>query len=135
MIHGLKILPPYFDDVISGKKQFEIRKNDREYQEGDYLALNEWEQTSSVGGHYTGRSCLVLVDYILYGAKGVPGLDEDYCIMSIKPCGIYNRQDGIQGFEMAPSNWNKPMVLEDTIKRQQEVEQCTVRIKEGVNLG
>ncbi len=115
MIHAIKIQPPYFDDVVSGKKQFEIRLNDREYQEGDYLALNEWEQTSSVGGCYTGRSCLVLVDYILYGAEGVPGLDEDYCLMGIKPCGVYNRQDGIQGFEMAPPNWNKPMLLENRI--------------------
>lgn len=64
MIHAIKIQPPYFDDVISGKKTFEIRLNDREYQEGDYLALNEWEQTSSVGGHHTGRSCIVYVDYI-----------------------------------------------------------------------
>ncbi len=115
MIHAIKIQPPYFDDVISGRKQFEIRLNDREYQEGDYLALNEWEQTGSVGGHYTGRSCLVLVDYILYGANGVPGLDEDYCIMGIKPCGVYNRQDGISGFEIAPFDWNKPMLLENPI--------------------
>ena len=115
MIHAIKIQPPYFDDVISGKKLFEIRLNDREYQEGDYLALNEWEQTSCVGGHYTGRSCLVLVDYILYGAQLGIGLDEDYCIMSIKPCGIYNRQDGMRGFEMAPFDWNKPTLLENPI--------------------
>ena len=115
MIHAIKTRPPYFDDVISGKKQFEIRLNDREYQEGDYLALNEWEQTSSVGGRYTGRSCLVYVDYILYGAGLGIGLDEDYCIMGIKPCGVYHRQDGIQGFEMAPFGWNKPMLLENPI--------------------
>ena len=120
MIHAIKIQPPYFDDVISGKKQFEIRLNDREYQEGDYLALNEWEQTSSVGGHYTGRSCLVYVDYILYGAGLGIGLDEDYCIMSIKPCGVYNRQDDIQGFEMAPFDWNKPMLLENRILQEGE---------------
>ena len=120
MIHAIKIQPQYFDDVISGKKQFEIRLNDREYQEGDYLALNEWEQTSSVGGHYTGRSCLVLVDYILYGAGLGIGLDEDCCIMSIKPCGVYNRQDGMQGFEMAPFDWNKPMLLENPIIQEGE---------------
>lgn len=120
MIHAIKIQPQYFDDVISGKKQFEIRLNDREYQEGDYLALNEWEQTSSIGGHYTGRSCLVRADYILYGIKGVLGLDEDYCIMSIKPCGVYSLQDGVQGFEMAPPNWNNPIVLENTIIQEGE---------------
>lgn len=115
MIHAIKIQPPYFDDVISGKKGFEIRLNDREYQEGDYLALNEWQQTSSVGGHYTGRSCLVYVDYILYGAKGVPGLDEDYCLMGIRPCGVYNCQDGMQEVMRTPPDWNKPMLLENQI--------------------
>ena len=120
MIHAIKILPQFFEAVISGKKQFEIRKNDREYQEGDYLALNEWEQTSSVGGHYTGRSCLVYVDYILYGAGLGIGLDEDYCIMSIKPCSVNNLQDGVQGFEMAPPNWNKPTLLENRILQEGE---------------
>lgn len=115
MIHAIKIQPPYFEDVISGRKQFEIRLNDREYQEGDYLALNEWEQTSSVGGHYTGRSCLVYVDYILYGAQLGIGLDEDYCIMSIKPCRVYSIQDGIREVMMAPPDWNTPMLLENPI--------------------
>lgn len=118
MIHAIKIKPQYFDAVISGKKQFEIRKNDREYQEGDFLALNEWKQTSGVGGHYTGRSCIVLVDYILYGATLVDGLDEDYCIMSIKPCGIYNLQDGVCGCEMAPHHWNNPQVFENVIVQE-----------------
>ena len=95
MIHAIKITPRYFEDILSGKKSFEIRLNDREYQQGDYLALNEWEQTSAVGGHYTGRSILAFVDYILYGAEGVPGLDEDYCLMGIKPreivaCDVFN---------------------------------------------
>lgn len=88
MIHSLKILPKYFNAVVSGQKTFEIRFNDREFQKGDYLALNEWEPTSFVGGHYTGRSGMVYVDYILYGAKGYPGLDEDYVIMAIKPCAV-----------------------------------------------
>lgn len=76
MIHALKILPNYFEDVISGRKTFEIRKNDRDYKVGDLLALNEW-----TGETYTGRSCLVTVDYIID--------DKDFCkegyvIMSIK---------------------------------------------------
>ncbi|OXM11246.1 RNA-binding protein [Enterococcus faecalis] len=58
-IHELKILPTYFEDVIVGKKTFEIRKNDRDYKVGDILILNEY-----TCGSLTGRKCKVLVNYI-----------------------------------------------------------------------
>lgn len=38
-IHELKLDTFYFDDVKSGLKTFEIRKNDRDYQVGDLLSL------------------------------------------------------------------------------------------------
>jgi len=31
MVHELKIAPIYFEAVISGKKAFEVRKDDRNY--------------------------------------------------------------------------------------------------------
>lgn len=42
MIHELKIEPEYLAGISNGSKTFEIRKNDRNFQRGDYLALNEW---------------------------------------------------------------------------------------------
>lgn len=60
MIHELKTLPKYFEAVRKGDKTFELRKNDRNFKVGDYLALNEWD-----GKKYTGRSQLVKVRYIL----------------------------------------------------------------------
>ena len=83
MIHELKIAPKYFKDVLSGKKTFEIRKNDRPFSTGDLLALNEYDPETKA---YTGASCVVYVDYILD--------DEEYCksgyiIMSIKPCIVH----------------------------------------------
>lgn len=83
MIHELKIVPEYFKDVLSGKKTFEIRKNDRPFKADDLLALNEYDPITKV---YTGASCLVYIDYILDNA--------DYCksgyvVMSIKPCVVY----------------------------------------------
>lgn len=60
MIHHLKILPEYFQSVISGVKTFEIRKNDRDFQVDDEVLLQEW--TLSEG--YTGAQALVRITYI-----------------------------------------------------------------------
>lgn len=75
MIHELKILPEYYEKVLLNIKQFEVRKNDRNYQEGDWLRLNEWD------GEYTGRSCMRYVAYML---KDFEGLAEGYCVMGLK---------------------------------------------------
>ena len=82
MIHALKQLPPYFTDVLSGEKTFEVRIADRPYRKGDLLALNEYDAESQ---SYTGRSCLVYVDYILSDPEYVK---NGYVIMSIKPCDV-----------------------------------------------
>lgn len=42
MIHNLKSLPEYFRAVLEGTKTFEIRKNDRNFKEGDFVILQEW---------------------------------------------------------------------------------------------
>lgn len=59
MIHELKILPEYFEAVISGRKQFEIRKNDRDFKVGDQLILREWSKNE-----YTGDSYKAEITYI-----------------------------------------------------------------------
>lgn len=41
MIHQLKCDSKFFEDVASRKKTFEVRKNDRDFNVGDFLALNE----------------------------------------------------------------------------------------------
>ncbi len=41
MTHELKIQPKYFNAVLMGTKNFEIRKNDRDYHVGDRLWLRE----------------------------------------------------------------------------------------------
>lgn len=56
MIHKLKILPEFFPLVEKGKKRFELRKNDRNYQEDDILLLQEY-----FDGEYTGRQCVVKI--------------------------------------------------------------------------
>lgn len=87
MVHQLKIFPNYFEDVISGKKRFEFRINDRNFKVHDFLALNEYDYEKKT---YTGRSCLVYVDYIMdcNTAEGVPALKDNLVIMSISPVNI-----------------------------------------------
>ena len=87
MIHQLKCDQQYFEAVAAGRKTFEVRQNDREYQEGDYLALNEITtgEDTPTGYAYTGRCCMVVVDYILEDEKY---LQPGYVCMAIKPCYI-----------------------------------------------
>lgn len=46
MIHELKIAPKYFEAVISDKKKFEVRKDDRNYQENDVLTVDPMSELS-----------------------------------------------------------------------------------------
>lgn len=82
MIHELKTVQPYFDDVISGRKSFEVRKFDRPFHVGDLLALNEFNAAMKC---YTGNSCLCYIDYILNEAEYVK---SGYVILGIKPCAV-----------------------------------------------
>lgn len=59
--HLLKCVPPFFADVLYGVKTFEIRKNDRDYQLGDFLFLREYISTTN---KYTNRLCLAKIIYI-----------------------------------------------------------------------
>ena len=60
MMHDLKIIKQYFEDVINDIKTFEVRKNDRDFKIGDIVNLREIDD-----GEYTGRSCSVCISYIL----------------------------------------------------------------------
>ena len=74
-----KLLPEYFEAVLSGKKTFEIRKDEDKIRVGDVIRLKEW----GYDGKYTGRVTERVVTYIL---RNVPeyGLMPGYCIISIK---------------------------------------------------
>lgn len=75
-IHQIRLVSMYFDDVVSGKKSFELRKNDRGYKEGDFLEMMEFKD-----GKNTGRTVRVLVTYLL---DDYTGLEDGYCIMGTK---------------------------------------------------
>jgi len=78
--HELKTIQPYFDDICSGKKTFEIRRFDRDYKIGDKLHLAEWD----LKGHYfTGKYRIRVISHILTDAQQY-GLMDGYCILSFE---------------------------------------------------
>ena len=92
MIHALKIENQYFEAVASGRKTFEVRNNDRNFVVGDFLALNETTRDidDPTGTVYTGRCCMVEVDYILDSEEYLqPGM----VALAIKPCAISRSKD------------------------------------------
>lgn len=72
--HELKIQPQYMEAVLTGRKTFELRKNDRDFQVGDTFILREWEN-----GAYTGRHFIQAISYVLKDCSEY-GLDDRYCI-------------------------------------------------------
>lgn len=98
MIHAVKCLPEYFAPLNSGAKSFEVRKNDRPYAVGDYLAVNEFApfeyefssedmrerfSRTSDNGRFSGQSLLFKITFVLN--------DRQYCkdgtvILGLKRC-------------------------------------------------
>lgn len=67
MEHELKCWPEYFEQVVTGRKPFEIRKNDRDFRVGDTLWLREWvlpDDPTCQDAYYTGLDCRRTVTYI-----------------------------------------------------------------------
>ena len=78
MVHELKILPQYFEEVWNEKKTFELRKDDRNYKVGDTLRLLEFDY-----GTYTSRECSRTISYILRDAEKY-GLKQGFVILAMK---------------------------------------------------
>lgn len=68
-VHELKIWPEFFEAQDDGRKPWEVRNNDRDYQVGDKLLLTEWSPETG----YTGR-CMVRVITYMCDLPGVDGL-------------------------------------------------------------
>lgn len=76
--HSLKTFPEYFNAVENGTKPFEVRKNDRNYQVGDTLHLQEYSN-----GAYTGREIAKKICYILDN----PAFCKDgYVVLGLANC-------------------------------------------------
>lgn len=79
MIHVIKLSQPYFDHVWNGLKDFEVRKNDRNYQLGDRLKMVESTTITPIPGR---RYILKDIKYILHG--GQHGIAPGYVVIGLK---------------------------------------------------
>jgi hypothetical protein len=78
-IHKLKILPIYATLHLMNKKNWELRKNDRNFKAGDKIDFEiilEIEKSPLVKSFYRRD-----IDYVFEG--GEYGLEKGYCILSI----------------------------------------------------
>ena len=70
MKHELKIWPQYYSRVADGSKTFEIRENDRGFQQGDSVLLREFDPapinptTKSSKGYTDSQALEFKVGYI-----------------------------------------------------------------------
>lgn len=71
--HQIKLVAEFFDDAAAGRKSFELRKNDRNYKEGDVLEMEEVKD-----GKKTGRKCSKRIVYMM---ENFEGLEDGYCIL------------------------------------------------------
>jgi hypothetical protein len=79
--HKLKTTPAAFYAIRYKRKLFEFRKNDRGFEEGDVLVLQEYDAAAQ---YYTGQQERVRVTYIITGPDF--GIPVGYACMSIRLC-------------------------------------------------
>lgn len=84
MTHALKIKSMYLDEIVNGNKLFEVRKNDRNFQKGDILVLQAYDNEK-----YLGKEIEVEITYVL---KGFEALKDGYVVLGIKTKSSYEEK-------------------------------------------
>lgn len=107
--HLLKTWPDSFEAVMRGVKPFEVRVNDRDYQVGDVLVLQEFIPEGPRGNRfmvgptprgYTGRAIIVRVTYMITSADvkfpdAVKMVDPELAVMATETWDDDARKDYI----------------------------------------
>lgn len=95
--HDLKTWPQFYQPVVDQIKNFEGRKDDRNYQIGDYLVLREFHPDMRA---YTGRKIVRRVTYVLH-AKDAHGLKDGYVVLGMELCGFERSRIALEAVEAA----------------------------------
>lgn len=80
-VHCLKTWPPFYREMLNGFKNFDLRKDDRNFKVGDCLILQEFDPNKN-GGTFTGNQFTTFVIYKLC-ANSFQGIENGYCILGI----------------------------------------------------
>lgn len=79
MTHNLKLNIGLCTLVLSGKKSFEIRKNDRNFQEGDTVVFTPWDPLKDMALHHPIEYKSFIITYITSFEQ-----KDDFIVMAIK---------------------------------------------------
>lgn len=100
-VHRLKSWPDGFRAVLTGRKRFEVRRDDRGYATGDTVELREYTPNvdqlelvpgGGTPGTYSGRSAMFLIGYITRGAP----LPAGWCAFDLVSLEDLNRLEGVR---------------------------------------
>jgi|GEM_PF-728157 len=101
--HELKCWPPYFEEVLTGRKPFEVRKiEDRWFKVGQTILLREYDgslkQREPETDGYTGRTCLRRITYIL--GDGDWGIEKGTVVLGLASTQPVSESPGDSGVEI-----------------------------------
>jgi hypothetical protein len=89
VVHTVKSWPHLFAALIAGEKRFDLRRDDRGYEVGHFVILNEYDPEAQT---YSGRWARVLITYKTSPANPCAlsdaGLAPGFCILSYIICDL-----------------------------------------------
>ena len=80
--HHIKLREEFADDVYNGRKNFEIRVNDRGYLTGDLVEFKVIDKHAYPCTEHPLNKCIYQITYVLNGF----GLQDGYVVFGIKRC-------------------------------------------------
>ena len=110
MLHELKILEQYADDVLNNKKTFEVRFKDREFNIGDKIHFTVITIPEKLNNEWGQKYVEHPLNYKFYEITYMftdefSGLQKGYCVLGIKPYNP-NPEDKI-------IDYSRPWILKD----------------------
>lgn len=83
--HELKTLAPYWDAIERGEKNFEVRRNDRDFKNGDILKLHRLRPDMpthyDMDDSFQKRTITKRITYVLTG--GQFGIEPGYVVLGL----------------------------------------------------